>query len=202
MRFFLQIGEEVYHVTGEVEMEGGVSFLHCSVNGVKSRPKLVILDNTVHLFSMVWIYIYTRSYSSQYHTEPNQTTRQLNKNYISPVTAETVFSICLWRHATVDRHLTSDIWGAFRSSQCSCRLTVISVSDIFTSFPQEGSSEVSVPVPKYLAGVSGSGAQGGAVAPMTGTIEKVSLVILEPSGFYLCHAKECFFFFRPNQLSL
>lgn len=53
MRFFLQIGEEVYHVTGEVEMEGGVSFLHCSVNGVKSRPKLVILDNTVHLFSMV-----------------------------------------------------------------------------------------------------------------------------------------------------
>uniref|UniRef100_A0A8C6TS29 Methylcrotonoyl-CoA carboxylase 1 (alpha) n=1 Tax=Neogobius melanostomus TaxID=47308 RepID=A0A8C6TS29_9GOBI len=38
---------------------------------------------------------------------------------------------------------------------------------------QEGSAEVSVPVPKYLAGVSGAGAQGGAVAPMTGTIEKV-----------------------------
>uniref|UniRef100_A0A8C4HP58 Methylcrotonoyl-CoA carboxylase subunit alpha, mitochondrial n=1 Tax=Dicentrarchus labrax TaxID=13489 RepID=A0A8C4HP58_DICLA len=85
----LQIGEEVYHVTGEVEMESGATFLHCSVNGVKSRPKLVILDNTVHLFST------------------------------------------------------------------------------------EGSSQVSVPVPKYLAGVSGSGAQGGAVAPMTGTIEKV-----------------------------
>ncbi|XP_060933580.1 methylcrotonoyl-CoA carboxylase subunit alpha, mitochondrial [Limanda limanda] len=85
----MQIGEESYHVTGEVELEGGASFLHCSVNGVKSRPKLVILDNTVHLFST------------------------------------------------------------------------------------EGSSQVSVPVPKYLAGVSGSGAQGGAVAPMTGTIEKV-----------------------------
>uniref|UniRef100_A0A7N8Y3D4 Methylcrotonoyl-CoA carboxylase subunit alpha, mitochondrial n=1 Tax=Mastacembelus armatus TaxID=205130 RepID=A0A7N8Y3D4_9TELE len=84
-----QIGEEEYHVTGEVEVEGGASFLHCSVNGVKSRSKLVILDNTVHLF-------------------------------------------------------------------CT-----------------EGSSQVSVPVPKYLAGVSGSGAQGGAVAPMTGTIEKV-----------------------------
>uniref|UniRef100_A0A3B4UVJ6 Methylcrotonyl-CoA carboxylase subunit n=1 Tax=Seriola dumerili TaxID=41447 RepID=A0A3B4UVJ6_SERDU len=81
--------QEVYHVTGEVEVEGGALFLHCSVNGVKSRPKLVILDNTVHLFST------------------------------------------------------------------------------------EGSSQVSVPVPKYLAGVSGSGAQGGAVAPMTGTIEKV-----------------------------
>lgn len=37
---------------------------------------------------------------------------------------------------------------------------------------------MSVPVPKYLAGVSGSGAQGGAVAPMTGTIEKVSVVAL------------------------
>ncbi|XP_078141708.1 methylcrotonoyl-CoA carboxylase subunit alpha, mitochondrial [Centroberyx gerrardi] len=87
--YTMQIGNEVYHVTGDVETEGGASFLHCSVNGVKSRPKLVILDNTVHLFSM------------------------------------------------------------------------------------EGSAEVSVPVPKYLAGVSGSGAQGGAVAPMTGTIEKV-----------------------------
>lgn len=40
-------------MTGEVEMDGGASFLHCSVNGVKSRPKLVILDNTVHLFSTV-----------------------------------------------------------------------------------------------------------------------------------------------------
>lgn len=47
------MGEEVYHVTGEVEVEGGASFLHCSVNGMKSRPKLVILDNTVHLFSTV-----------------------------------------------------------------------------------------------------------------------------------------------------
>uniref|UniRef100_A0AAX7SSM2 Methylcrotonoyl-CoA carboxylase subunit alpha, mitochondrial n=1 Tax=Astatotilapia calliptera TaxID=8154 RepID=A0AAX7SSM2_ASTCA len=83
------IGDEVNHVTGEVEMEGGASFLHCTVNGVESRPKLVILDNTVHLFST------------------------------------------------------------------------------------EGSSQVSVPVPKYRAGVGGSGAQGGAVAPMTGTIEKV-----------------------------
>uniref|UniRef100_A0A8C5A935 Methylcrotonoyl-CoA carboxylase 1 (alpha) n=1 Tax=Gadus morhua TaxID=8049 RepID=A0A8C5A935_GADMO len=73
--------------------EGGASFLHCSVNGVESRPKLVIVDNTVHLFSM------------------------------------------------------------------------------------EGSAAVSVPVPKYLAAVSGSGAQGGAVAPMTGTIEKVMVKV-------------------------
>ncbi|KAM4574644.1 methylcrotonoyl-CoA carboxylase subunit alpha, mitochondrial [Fundulus diaphanus] len=85
----MQLGDEAYHVSGAVEVEGGASFLRCSVNGVKSRPKLVILDDTVHLFSM------------------------------------------------------------------------------------EGSAQVSVPVPKFLAGVSGSGAQGGAVAPMTGTIEKV-----------------------------
>uniref|UniRef100_A0A9J8B620 Methylcrotonoyl-CoA carboxylase subunit alpha, mitochondrial n=1 Tax=Cyprinus carpio carpio TaxID=630221 RepID=A0A9J8B620_CYPCA len=80
---------EVFHVSGALQMEGDVTYLRCSVNGVLSRPKLVILDNTVHIFSM------------------------------------------------------------------------------------EGSAQVDVPVPKFLAGVSGSSAQGGAVAPMTGTIEKV-----------------------------
>uniref|UniRef100_A0A8D0CJI7 Methylcrotonoyl-CoA carboxylase subunit alpha, mitochondrial n=1 Tax=Scleropages formosus TaxID=113540 RepID=A0A8D0CJI7_SCLFO len=84
-----QIDDESFQVWGEVQTEGEVSFLHCCINGVLSRPKLVILDNTVHLFSM------------------------------------------------------------------------------------EGSAEVTVPVPKYLAGVTGAAAQGGAVAPMTGTIEKV-----------------------------
>ncbi|KAM6962881.1 methylcrotonoyl-CoA carboxylase subunit alpha, mitochondrial [Aplochiton taeniatus] len=91
--YSMEIDGEVFHVTGALEAEGGAAFLHCSVNGVKSRPKLVVLDNTVHLFSM------------------------------------------------------------------------------------EGSAEVSVPVPKYLAGVAGSGAQGGAVAPMTGTIEKVMVKV-------------------------
>ncbi|XP_061739844.1 methylcrotonoyl-CoA carboxylase subunit alpha, mitochondrial isoform X1 [Nerophis ophidion] len=87
--YTMQLDQEVFHVTGQVEMEGGARFLHSSVNGAKSRPKLVILDNTIHLFST------------------------------------------------------------------------------------EGSSEVSLPLPKYLAAVSGSAAAGGAVAPMTGTIEKV-----------------------------
>ncbi|KAI2650128.1 Methylcrotonoyl-CoA carboxylase subunit alpha, mitochondrial [Labeo rohita] len=87
----LQLGDDsqVFHVSGELQKEGDVTFLCCSVNGVLSRPKLVILDNTVHIFSM------------------------------------------------------------------------------------EGSAQVDVPVPKFLAGVSGSSAQGGAIAPMTGTIEKV-----------------------------
>uniref|UniRef100_A0A8C1ZPQ5 Methylcrotonoyl-CoA carboxylase subunit alpha, mitochondrial n=1 Tax=Cyprinus carpio TaxID=7962 RepID=A0A8C1ZPQ5_CYPCA len=82
-------GGQVFHVSGALQMEADVTYLRCSVNGVLSRPKLVILDNTVHIFSM------------------------------------------------------------------------------------EGSAQVDVPVPKFLAGVSGSSAQGGAVAPMTGTIEKV-----------------------------
>ncbi|XP_077572388.1 methylcrotonoyl-CoA carboxylase subunit alpha, mitochondrial [Stigmatopora nigra] len=87
--YTMELGDDTFHVTGELEMDSGASFLRCSVNGVKSRPKLVILEDTVHLFST------------------------------------------------------------------------------------EGSADVSVPVPKYLAAVSGSGTQGGAVAPMTGTIEKV-----------------------------
>ncbi|XP_018612813.1 methylcrotonoyl-CoA carboxylase subunit alpha, mitochondrial [Scleropages formosus] len=88
-KYTMEIDDESFQVWGEVQTEGEVSFLHCCINGVLSRPKLVILDNTVHLFSM------------------------------------------------------------------------------------EGSAEVTVPVPKYLAGVTGAAAQGGAVAPMTGTIEKV-----------------------------
>ncbi|KAG5851493.1 hypothetical protein ANANG_G00094010 [Anguilla anguilla] len=87
--YSMEIGGEVFLVSGDLVEEGGASYLRCSVNGVVSRPKMVVLDNDVHLFSM------------------------------------------------------------------------------------EGSFEVKVPVPKFLAGVSGSGAQGGAVAPMTGTIEKV-----------------------------
>uniref|UniRef100_A0A8C9TZ91 Methylcrotonyl-CoA carboxylase subunit n=1 Tax=Scleropages formosus TaxID=113540 RepID=A0A8C9TZ91_SCLFO len=87
-KYTMEIDDESFQVWGEVQTEGEVSFLHCCINGVLSRPKLVILDNTVHLFSM------------------------------------------------------------------------------------EGSAEVTVPVPKYLAGVTGAAAQGGAVAPMTGTIEK------------------------------
>ncbi|XP_027014339.1 methylcrotonoyl-CoA carboxylase subunit alpha, mitochondrial [Tachysurus fulvidraco] len=87
--YSMETGCQVFQVSGELQKVGGATYLHCCVNGVLSRPKLVIQDNMVHLFSM------------------------------------------------------------------------------------EGSVEVKVPVPKFLAGVSSSGAQGGAVAPMTGTIEKV-----------------------------
>ncbi len=49
-----------------------------------------------------------------------------------------------------------------------------------------------VPVPKFLAGVSGSSAQGGTVAPMTGTIEKVfKASVVEPQFVYflLCETR-------------
>ncbi|KAL7867013.1 hypothetical protein AOLI_G00148270 [Acnodon oligacanthus] len=87
--YSMEIGGQVFQVSGELQKEGGAKYLCCCVNGVLFRPKLVIVDNEVHLFSM------------------------------------------------------------------------------------EGSAQVDVPLPKFLAGVSSSGAQDGAVAPMTGTIEKV-----------------------------
>ena len=44
-------------------------------------------------------------------------------------------------------------------------------------FLQEGSAQVGLPVPKYLSAVSSVGMQSGAVAPMTGTVEKVIIII-------------------------
>uniref|UniRef100_W5LXL3 Methylcrotonoyl-CoA carboxylase subunit alpha, mitochondrial n=1 Tax=Lepisosteus oculatus TaxID=7918 RepID=W5LXL3_LEPOC len=87
--YSMEIGGQVFQVSGDVIREEDASYLRCSVNGVVSRPKLVFLGDTVHLFSM------------------------------------------------------------------------------------EGSAQVSAPVAKFLAGVGGSVVQAGAVAPMTGTIEKV-----------------------------
>ncbi|XP_041127244.1 methylcrotonoyl-CoA carboxylase subunit alpha, mitochondrial-like [Polyodon spathula] len=85
----MEIDGELFQVSGDLIHEDQASYLRCSINGVASKPKLVILDNTVHLFSM------------------------------------------------------------------------------------EGHAEVALPVPKFLAGVGATAAQGGTVAPMTGTIEKV-----------------------------
>lgn len=45
----------------------------------------------------------------------------------------------------------------------------------FFSCLQEGSIKFDIPVPKYLSSVSSEGPQGGAIAPMTGTIEKVTI---------------------------
>ncbi|NXV19974.1 MCCA carboxylase, partial [Cepphus grylle] len=54
---------------------------------------------------------------------------------------------------------------------CKSKLVIMD-NTIYLFFP-EGSAQVGLPVPKYLSAVSSVGVQSGAVAPMTGTIEKV-----------------------------
>ncbi|XP_065530558.1 methylcrotonoyl-CoA carboxylase subunit alpha, mitochondrial isoform X3 [Lathamus discolor] len=54
---------------------------------------------------------------------------------------------------------------------CKSKLVILD-NTIYLFFP-EGSAQVGLPVPKYLSAVSSVGMQSGAVAPMTGTVEKV-----------------------------
>uniref|UniRef100_A0A2I2YCE2 Methylcrotonoyl-CoA carboxylase subunit alpha, mitochondrial n=1 Tax=Gorilla gorilla gorilla TaxID=9595 RepID=A0A2I2YCE2_GORGO len=86
---FFQIEDKTFQVLGNLYSEGECTYLKCSVNGVASKAKLIILENTIYLFS------------------------------------------------------------------------------------KEGSIEIGIPVPKYLSSVSSQETQGGPLAPMTGTIEKV-----------------------------
>uniref|UniRef100_A0A8B9I593 Methylcrotonoyl-CoA carboxylase subunit alpha, mitochondrial n=1 Tax=Anser brachyrhynchus TaxID=132585 RepID=A0A8B9I593_9AVES len=87
--FNFQIEDKMFVISGEIFKEGDSVYLRSSVNGTVCKSKLVILDNTIYLFS------------------------------------------------------------------------------------PEGSAQIGLPVPKYLSAVSSAGMQGGAVAPMTGTVEKV-----------------------------
>lgn len=43
---------EVFLVPGNVDNHRHTSFLHCSVNSLNSRPKHVIVDNSLYLFSI------------------------------------------------------------------------------------------------------------------------------------------------------
>nr|XP_060623423.1 methylcrotonoyl-CoA carboxylase subunit alpha, mitochondrial isoform X1 [Anolis sagrei ordinatus] len=85
----MQIQDQSFHVSGCVSSDGASDYIICSVNGIICKSKMVILDNSIHLFS------------------------------------------------------------------------------------PEGSEQIGLPLPKYLSGTSAVGEQSGAVAPMTGTIEKV-----------------------------
>ncbi|XP_018879964.3 methylcrotonoyl-CoA carboxylase subunit alpha, mitochondrial isoform X1 [Gorilla gorilla gorilla] len=87
--YSMQIEDKTFQVLGNLYSEGECTYLKCSVNGVASKAKLIILENTIYLFS------------------------------------------------------------------------------------KEGSIEIGIPVPKYLSSVSSQETQGGPLAPMTGTIEKV-----------------------------
>ncbi|KAL4677800.1 hypothetical protein H8959_020474 [Pygathrix nigripes] len=87
--YSMQIEDKTFQVLGDLYSKEDCTYLKCSVNGVASKAKLIILENTIYLFS------------------------------------------------------------------------------------KEGSIEIDIPVPKYLSSVSSEGTQGGPLAPMTGTIEKV-----------------------------
>ncbi|KAM9317224.1 methylcrotonoyl-CoA carboxylase subunit alpha, mitochondrial [Gastrophryne carolinensis] len=50
---------------------------------------------------------------------------------------------------------------------------LIIIDHIIHLFSMEGNAQLGIPVPKFLSEVGTSGSQGGAIAPMTGTIEKV-----------------------------
>ncbi|XP_066457696.1 methylcrotonoyl-CoA carboxylase subunit alpha, mitochondrial [Eleutherodactylus coqui] len=54
-----------------------------------------------------------------------------------------------------------------------CKSKLIIIDHNIHLFSMDGSVQLGIPVPKFLSEVSTSGSQGGAVAPMTGTIEKV-----------------------------
>ncbi|KAI6063090.1 Methylcrotonoyl-CoA carboxylase subunit alpha, mitochondrial [Aix galericulata] len=64
-------------------------------------------------------------------------------------------------------YLRSSVNGTVSKSKL-----VILDNTIYLFFP-EGRAQIGLPVPKYLSAVSSAGTQGGAVAPMTGTVEKV-----------------------------
>ncbi|XP_009320012.1 PREDICTED: methylcrotonoyl-CoA carboxylase subunit alpha, mitochondrial [Pygoscelis adeliae] len=61
--------------------------------------------------------------------------------------------------------------SSLNGTVCKSKLVILD-NTIYLFFP-EGSAQIGLPVPKYLSAVSSAGMQSGAVAPMTGTVEKV-----------------------------
>uniref|UniRef100_A0A8C9QG26 Methylcrotonoyl-CoA carboxylase 1 n=1 Tax=Spermophilus dauricus TaxID=99837 RepID=A0A8C9QG26_SPEDA len=51
----MQIEDKTFQVTGDLYSEGDCTYLKCFVNGVATRTKLIILENTIYLFSMVFV---------------------------------------------------------------------------------------------------------------------------------------------------
>ncbi|XP_074154406.1 methylcrotonoyl-CoA carboxylase subunit alpha, mitochondrial [Sminthopsis crassicaudata] len=49
--YSMQIEDKTFEVFGDLCKEGGCTYLKCSVNGVVSKPKLIISENTIYLFS-------------------------------------------------------------------------------------------------------------------------------------------------------
>ncbi|XP_053163630.1 methylcrotonoyl-CoA carboxylase subunit alpha, mitochondrial isoform X1 [Hemicordylus capensis] len=77
-------------------------------------------------------------------------------------------------------HVSGDLSSTGNSDFIRCvvngvvhKSKLVILDDAIYLFSLDGSEQVGLPVPKFLSGVSATGDQGGAVAPMTGTIEKV-----------------------------
>ncbi|XP_045358788.1 methylcrotonoyl-CoA carboxylase subunit alpha, mitochondrial isoform X3 [Leopardus geoffroyi] len=51
--YSMQIQDKTFRVLGDLCNEGDCTYLKCSVNGVASKTKLIILENTIYLFSML-----------------------------------------------------------------------------------------------------------------------------------------------------
>ncbi|KAL7991016.1 hypothetical protein Chor_014446 [Crotalus horridus] len=47
----MRIEDQLFHVSGCLMMNDGIEYIRCSVNGVVSQCKLVVLDTAIHLFS-------------------------------------------------------------------------------------------------------------------------------------------------------
>lgn len=50
--YSMQIEDKTFQVLGDLDNEGDSTYLKCSINGVASKAKLIILENTIYLFSM------------------------------------------------------------------------------------------------------------------------------------------------------
>lgn len=50
--YSMQIEDKIFQVFGDLYNEEGCTYLKCSVNGAASKTKLIILENTIYLFSM------------------------------------------------------------------------------------------------------------------------------------------------------
>uniref|UniRef100_G1T379 Methylcrotonoyl-CoA carboxylase subunit alpha, mitochondrial n=1 Tax=Oryctolagus cuniculus TaxID=9986 RepID=G1T379_RABIT len=50
--YTMQIEDQTFQVLGDLSSEGDCTYLKCSVNGVTHKAKLIILENTIYLFSM------------------------------------------------------------------------------------------------------------------------------------------------------
>ena len=51
--FFFEIEDKTFQVLGDLLSEGDCTYLRCSINGVTSKTKLIFLENTIYLFSVV-----------------------------------------------------------------------------------------------------------------------------------------------------